>query len=307
MEIDARQRQRSIYRVTVAGTAINTLLLLFKFVAGVLGHSSAMIADAVHSLSDFISDLVVMVFIHLSSKPKDKDHDYGHGKYETLATALIGLGLGLVGLMLLYEGTAKVVMALQGKPLEQPGVIALVAAVVSIALKEWAYRFTVRVGDRTGSEAVVANAWHHRSDAFSSVGTGLGIGGALLLGSEWAVLDPIAAIIVSFLIMKEAYQLCRKAVGELLEESLSDEVEQEINRIVMEEPQVSDLHNLRTRRIGNNVVIDMHFRMPGTITLNAAHQHTLNIERRLRDRFGHDAIINIHCEPIKVNGSYLKT
>ena len=292
-------RQRKIYQVTIYGAAINTLLLIFKFVAGILGHSSAMIADAVHSLSDFVSDLVVMLFIHLSGKPQDKDHDYGHGKYETLATAVIGIGLGLVGFLLLYEGAVKIWDAINGEQLPSPGLIAFIAALASILLKEWAYQFTVRVGRQVNSEAVIANAWHHRSDALSSVGTGLGIGGAILLGKGWTILDPLASIIVSILILKEAYELTRKSMGELLEESLPDDQEKIIEKLVLEEPLVSDLHNLRTRRIGNKIVIDMHLRMPGTISLNEAHQHTLNIEHRLREHFGRDNIITIHCEPQK--------
>ena len=294
-----QQRQRRIYQVTIYGALINTFLLVFKFVAGIMGHSAAMIADAVHSLSDFVSDLVVMLFIHLSGKPQDKDHDYGHGKYETLATAVIGIGLALVGLMLLYGGAVKIWAAIQGEQLPSPGLIAFVAALASILLKEWAYRFTMRVGRQVNSEAVIANAWHHRSDALSSVGTGLGIGGAILLGKGWTILDPLAAIIVSALILKEAYELTRTAVGELLEESLPEATEKEIVQIVLAEPQVSDLHHLRTRRIGNKIAMDMHLRMPGDISLNEAHQHTLNIERRLRQHFGQDNIINIHCEPVK--------
>lgn len=187
--MDEKQRLRSVYKVTIAGSIINVLLLVLKFAAGILGHSAAMIADAIHSLTDFATDVVVLVFVKLGNKPKDKDHDYGHGKYETLATAIIGISLFVVGVMICWSGLVKTYHAFLGEKLQQPGVVALVAAVVSIVMKEWAYQFTVRVGRKFHSEAVVANAWHHRSDALSSIGTMMGVGGAILLGSHWAVLD----------------------------------------------------------------------------------------------------------------------
>ena len=222
--IDARER--SVYRVTIAGSIINVALLVFKFVSGIVGGSAAMIADAVHSLSDFLTDIVVLVFVRLSSKPSDEDHDYGHGKYETLATAIIGLALLAVGVMICYNGVSKTFAALRGEQLSTPGWIAFVAAVLSVVLKEWAYRFTVKVGREVDSQAVVANAWHHRSDAFSSVGTAIGIGGAIMLGQRWAVLDPIAAIIVSIFILKAAWGLIGQSTAELLEASLTKNVEE---------------------------------------------------------------------------------
>lgn len=300
------QRQRIIYGVTLKGSVINVVLLLFKFVAGFVGGSAAMIADAVHSLSDFLTDIVVVVFVRLGNKPEDRDHDYGHGKYETLATALIGLSLLFVGAMICYGGAEKVLKAWHGEAPAMPGWIALAAAVVSILLKEWAYRFTASAGRRVQSQAVVANAWHHRSDALSSVGTGLGIGGALLLGDRWTVLDPIAAIIVSFFIMRTAWKLLRDALGELLEESLPEKTEDEIVAIVRDEPDVSEVHHLRTRRIGSHIAIDMHVRMPGDTSLYDAHRHATDIERRLRTRFGDHTYINLHVEPLKVNGEYVR-
>jgi cation diffusion facilitator family transporter len=299
-------RERDIYRVTIAGGIINVALLIFKFTAGILGHSAAMIADAVHSLSDFLTDVVVLVFVKLSSKPQDKDHDYGHGKYETIATAIIGIALLGVGAMICYNGITKTWQAIQGQPLQKPGIIALIAAILSIIFKEWAYQFTVRVGKRVNSQAVIANAWHHRSDAFSSIGTALGIGGAIVLGSHWAVLDPIAAIIVSFFIIRMAYQLVRQAMGELTEQSLPDDVEDEIIKIAESEEGVSGLHHLQTRKIGNEIAIDMHVRMPGEMSLYDSHQHATNIEHKLKDRFGEQTHVGLHVEPVKIEGSYKK-
>lgn len=297
-------RQKETYRVTIAGSIINILLLAFKFAAGILGHSAAMIADAIHSLTDFVTDAIVLVFVRLGSKPTDHDHDYGHGKYETLASAIIGVSLLVVGMMICYSGVTKTYHAMCGEPLQQPGFIALAAAVASVVLKEWAYRFTVRVGRRCHSEAVVANAWHHRSDALSSVGTTVGIGGAIILGEKWAVLDPLTAIVVSFFIMKAAWSVLSKAVGELTDGSLPKETEDEIEKIVNEDKDVSVVHNLCTRRIGNRIAIEMHVRMPGETSLYVAHHHATEIEKRLKQRFGADTHISIHLEPVKVNGHY---
>lgn len=297
-------RQKETYRVTIAGSIINILLLAFKFAAGILGHSAAMIADAIHSFTDFVTDAIVLVFVRLGSKPTDHDHDYGHGKYETLASAIIGVSLLVVGMMICYSGVTKTYHAMCGEPLQQPGFIALAAAVASVVLKEWAYRFTVRVGRRCHSEAVVANAWHHRSDALSSVGTTVGIGGAIILGEKWAVLDPLTAIVVSFFIMKAAWSVLSKAVDELTDGSLPKETEDEIEKIVSEDKDVSVVHNLCTRRIGNRVAIEMHVRMPGETSLYVAHHHATEIEQRLKQRFGADTHISIHLEPVKVNGHY---
>ena len=301
----AKDREKSIYRVTLAGSAVNVVLLVFKFVAGFLGGSAAMIADAVHSLSDFITDVIVLLFVRLSSKPEDSDHDYGHGKYETLATSLIGLALLCVGVMIMYNGVRSIVSAVMGNPLPQPGMIALAAALVSIALKEWAYRFTAKVGRECESQAVIANAWHHRSDALSSIGTAVGIGGAILLGEKWTVLDPIAAVVVSVFIIRTAWQLTKQSAGELLEQSLPAEMEREIETIVASEPMASEVHHLRTRRIGSHIAIEMHLRMPGNITLYESHQHATNIEQELRKRFGASTHIGLHVEPLKINGKYV--
>lgn len=292
-------REKEIYKVTIVGSVVNLLLLVFKFAAGFLGHSAAMLADAVHSLSDFVTDVIVIVFVRISNKPQDKGHDYGHGKYETLATAIIGLLLLIVGFGILWNGASSIYTFLRGGKLEEPGMVALVAAVVSIVLKEILYRYTVAKGKKLNSQAVIANAWHHRSDVLSSVGTAVGIGGAILLGEHWRVLDPIAAVIVSFFIMKVAIRLLIPCVDELLEKSLPDEVEKEIEQALLSFPGVSEPHHLRTRRIGSYCAIEVHVRMDGQITLEEAHNTATAIEHKLKEMFGEGTLINIHVEPKK--------
>lgn len=293
------EREKEIFRVTIWGGIINVVLLVVKFAAGIFGHSAAMIADAVHSLTDFATDVVVLVFVHLGNKPADRDHDYGHGKYETLATAIIGTSLLAVGVLIFCSGAGKTWRVIQGEMLPSPGKVALVAAVASIVLKEWAYRFTVKVGKRCQSEAVVANAWHHRSDALSSVGTMIGIGGAIFLGNRWTVLDPLASIVVSVFIVRAAWQLMMESMKELTEASLSDEDEAVIMHIAASEPGVSEVHNLRTRRVGNRIAIEMHARMLGSTPLVEAHLHATAIEHRLKEHFGPDSLVSIHLEPVK--------
>lgn len=290
-------REQRIYRVTLTGSIVNIVLLVMKFVAGILGNSAAMVADAVHSLSDFLTDIVVLAFVKFSSKPADHDHDYGHGKYETIATSIIGMALVVVAVMLGWNGMEKIVQVIQGEWLESLGIIAFVAAIVSVALKEWIFRITRKVAHEVNSQALEANAWHHRSDALSSIGTAIGIGGAVLLGNYWTILDPLAAIVVSALIFITAFRLLRQASGELLEESLPQETEDKIEQIVYQDSLASDVHKLHTRRIGSIIAIEMHLRLPGYITLSESHVHATELEKRLREEFGVGTHIMLHIEP----------
>lgn len=292
-------REKEIYKVTIIGGVVNFILLVFKFLAGIIGHSAAMVADAVHSLSDFVTDIVVIVFVKISGKPQDESHDYGHGKYETLATAIIGVVLMGAGIGILVSSVTGIVDAFNGKVLEAPGILALVAAALSIILKEILYQYTAFKGKKLDSKAVVANAWHHRSDAFSSVGTLIGIAGAIFLGEKWRVLDPIAAFIVSVFIIKVAVDLIKPCIDELLEKSLSKDIEENILSIVTAFPEVDQPHHLRTHRIGNNIAIEIHIRMDGTMSLRDAHDITKKIESAIKDEFGSGTHIGIHMEPKK--------
>lgn len=299
MESQASTRIRAIYRVTLIGSMVNAALIVVKLAAGIVGRSSALTADAVHSLSDFLTDIIVLVFVRISGKPKDADHNYGHGKYETFSAMVIGVILCFVGAGLGLGSAIRVFDAFHGNPLPAPEWTALIVAALSIIAKESLFRYTITRGRRLNSTAVIANAWHHRSDAFSSIGALAGIAGAMFLGPDWRVLDPIAAIIVSVFIIKSGIDITRPNIGELLEKSLSPDDENRIRRIVMSVPGVKAEHNLRTRRIGNIVSIEMHAKMAGHITLTEAHNIASEIERRIRDAYGSDSLINIHMEPAK--------
>ena len=292
-------RERGIYRVTIVGSIVNIVLVIFKFLAGILGHSAAMIADAVHSLSDFVTDIVVLLFIRISGKPADEDHGYGHGKYETLATVVISLILFGVGVGIIVNAVEQIVAFMNGVVPQSPSTIALVAAALSIVVKELLYRYTVRAAEHLNSQTVVANAWHHRSDALSSIGVLIGIGGAMFLGEQWRVLDPLAALVVSGFIIKVSINLFKPCIEELLERSLPDDVERQIESIILSVDGVTSPHHLRTRRIGNNYAIEVHIRMDGNLTLNEAHRITTTVEQQLKAQFGAGTHVGIHTEPIK--------
>ncbi len=292
-------REKEISRVTVAGGVVNLLLVALKFVAGIAGRSAAMVADAVHSLSDFITDIVVLVFVGISARPQDASHDYGHGKFETIATFFIGLALAGAAIGIVVSGATKLAAWLQGEDIPVPGTLALWAALISIVVKEILFQYTARKGKKLESQALVANAWHHRSDALSSIAAAIGIGGAIIFGNRWTVLDPLASIVVGAMLVKVAWDLLGPAIGELTDKSLPEDVENEILGIIEDAPGVSEPHNLRTRRIGNRVAVEVHIRLDGNLTLAEAHERTSQIEKRLKERFGSDSHITIHMEPVK--------
>lgn len=291
------RRIYTINKVTLIGSVVNLLLTAGKIAAGIIGKSSAMIADGIHSLSDLATDIIVLVFIRVSGRERDKNHRYGHGKYETFATMLISFALLFVGAGILWTSSKKVIDSFNGVIIEQPGYIALYAAIVSIVVKEGLYWYTKIIGVRVNSQAMVANAWHHRSDAFSSIGTALGISGAILLGEKWRVLDPIAGIIVSFFILKVAWDIASPSIKELLENSLPDETENEILEIVENTSGVLGFHNLRTRKIGNVNAIEVHVKVDKDLSVELSHQIATEIEKSLRNRFGSQSHIGIHIEP----------
>ena len=293
------EREREIYKVTLVGSIGNAALLAFKFVAGVVGHSPAMIADAVHSLSDFVTDVVVMLFVSISAKPQDASHEYGHGKFETLASFLIAIALMLAAAGIISSGCKSLAAWWGGEQLPMPGSIALWAALLSIVVKELLYQYTAYKGRQLQAQLMLANAWHHRSDALSSVGAAVGIGGALLLGNRWTVLDPLASIVVGLMLVRVAWMLMQTSMSELTEGSLPAATEQQIVRTICSFPDVQQPHNLRTRRIGDHIAIEVHVRMDGRLPLSVVHERATAIERKLKEQFGDKTHVTLHMEPIK--------
>lgn len=290
-------REKEIRKITLWGSLVNLVLTVFKIIAGVMGRSAAMIADGIHSLSDLLSDVVVLVFTHMSSKGKDRDHSFGHGKFETLATLIVSVMLVAVGTDLMIGAIRSIIGFCRGDDIPEPGIIALIAAVVSILSKEILYHATVKVGKKTGSTVVVANAWHHRSDAFSSIGAMAGTGGAMLLGGRWTVLDPVASCVISVAIIVIAVRLALPSLAELLETSLPEDIEQEIVAIASAVKGVNDVHELKTRRNGISFIIDAHIAVNPDISIVEAHDIATDVEDALRSRYGQETQINIHVEP----------
>lgn len=291
------QRKSEIRRITLWGAVVNLLLTAGKLVAGALGHSAAMVADGVHSLSDLISDVVVLAFTHISAKGKDRDHSFGHGKFETLATLIISIILVIVGGKLMSEGIRSIIDIINGTVLPRPGIIALAAAAVSIAAKEILYHVTMKTGKRVQSPVVIANAWHHRSDALTSIGSLLGIGGAIILGSKWTILDPIASCAISIAIIIVAFRMAMPSIAELLEASLPEEIENQITATASAVEGVRDFHELKTRRNGISFIIDAHITVDPDISIVEAHNIATRVEEALRTKFGSETQISIHMEP----------
>lgn len=294
-----RAREKQITRVTLIGSIVNLILTAIKITAGVVGKSGAMIADGIHSLSDLASDIVVLIFVPIAGKAKDKDHQYGHGKFETLATLVVSLILMVVAIRLVASSAKSIISALSGNILPKPGYIALAAAIISIVSKEILYQYTALVARRTNSSVCKANAWHHRSDALSSIGSLLGIGGAVILGNKWTILDPVAAVIIGLMILFVAIKMAKAPIEELMEKSLDEETEREITDIILATEGVQNMHNLKTRRNGQSKIIDCHIRVKRTISIVEAHDIATNVEKNLKQKFGNETQTSIHIEPEK--------
>lgn len=292
------ERYNEAMHVTKVGILANIVLVILKFIAGVLGRSSAVIADAVHSLSDFASDILVIAGIRLAERPADKTHKFGHGKFETLSAIFLSFLLILTGIGLFAAGAGKIIKFLKGTAIAKPGWIALFAAFVSILIKEFLYHYTIKIGRRINSQSVIANAIHHRSDSLSSLGALLGVGGAVFLSEKWRVLDPLAAIIVSFFIIQISISILKKSLDEFLEASLGEEIENEILEIAACIPGAENPHNLKTRSIGSYVAIDIHIEVDSSLNIKEAHDISSEVEKRLKERFGETAFVSVHIEPV---------
>ena len=295
--MDTVAREKKIRNVTLWGALVNLVLTGLKLLAGVLGHSAAMLADGLHSLSDLLSDAVVLIFTHISSKGEDRDHSFGHGKFETFATLIVSVMLIVVGAGLMKSGVSSIINVLHGEVLPSPGYIALAAAAISIISKEILFRVTAKVGRNVESPIVIANAWHHRSDAMSSVGSLIGIAGAMLLGSKWTILDPLASCCISVAIIVVAIKMGLPSISELLEASLPEDVENNIRDTATSVPGVRNIHELKTRRNGMSYIIDAHILVDPTISVVESHDIASKVEEALTLKFGTETQINIHVEP----------
>lgn len=296
-------RTSHLIRITLWGALTNLLLSALKMVAGILGTSAAMVADAIHSLSDLLTDGVVLLMVHLGGQDADKEHDFGHGKFETFGTLVVALLLIAVSLSLCYHGIKEITDILSS-PIGggrvgavAPSWLAFWAALISILVKEALFQWTYRVGKAKNSPAVMANAWHHRSDALSSIGALLGIGGAILLGGKWIILDPIVCVIIAIVIIVMAVKMIIPAIAELLDASLPAATENEIEQIALSIAGVEDVHELKTRRSGPAILASLHLVVDSQMTVLEAHDITIEVESALRAHFGENMQLSIHIEP----------
>lgn len=283
--------------VTWVGFWCNATLGTAKIIAGVLGRSGAVIADGVHSFSDFITDVIVLVMVTIGRRKANRHYEYGHGKYETFATMLISVALVIVGVVIFREGLDKILQSLSGKDIPRPGWIALAVCAVSIAVKEWLYHYTRRAGERIHSGAVIANAWHHRSDSLSSIATLLGVGAAMLLGDKARICDPIAEMIVAIFIVIVGIRMSIPAVRELLEVALPEEMQNEIRDVITSVDGVYTYHHMRTRRNGSTIIVDIHIKVDPHIQVVDAHHIATGVENGIMDKFGSNTIVTTHIEP----------
>jgi cation diffusion facilitator family transporter len=295
--LNGQIRAKEGIRITILGMVVNIILTALKIFAGLLGRSSAVLADGIHSLSDIATDIIVIFGISFSGKPRDEGHDFGHGKFETIVTALVGLFLIGVGGGIMFSSIRSFWNFSEGVAPEKPGWITVIVAVLSILLKEIIFRMTMRKAEMLESGALKANAWHHRTDSFSSIAVLIGVSSAIIIGGRWTILDPIAAAFVSLLIIKVAWDLLRNSIMELSEASLDRNTEERIMSIITSVKEARDPHNLRTRRIGSTIAIDVHIKAPGDLPLKTAHDISLKVERKIRSEFGEETYIHVHMDP----------
>ena len=253
---------------SIISMIVNVILSVFKLFAGVFARSSAMISDAVHSTSDIFSTIVVMLGVHAASRAADKQHPYGHERMECVAAGFLAAVLAATGLGIGYMGVQRIIQGIEGN-LETPGVIALVAAVVSIITKEWMYRFTKRRANKINSSALMADAWHHRSDAFSSIGSLVGIGGALL---GLPILDPIASLVICVLILKAAFDVAKDAMAKMVDTACDGETEENIRKVILQQQGVCGIDELKTRTFASKIYVDTEIAVDGTLLLKEAHK-----------------------------------
>lgn len=295
MTQDSRQNPQTIVnRVTSIGIIGNVLLSLFKFLAGIFGHSSAMVSDAIHSLSDVLATFIAWLGIKLSMQAPDREHPYGHERLECVASLLLGAILFGTGLMIGLSGL-KTILAGHYDELQSPGSVALIAAVVSIATKEGMFWYTRHYAKVLNSAAFMADAWHHRSDALSSIGSLIGIGGAML---GFPILDPLASVAIAVCIIKVAYDILKDAVSKMLDTACSSEYEKKLADFISAQDGVDRLDVLHTRMFGNKIYIDAEISVDGDKSLTDAHEIAESVHTQVEKHFDNIKHIMIHVNPM---------
>ena len=291
--VDFEKTATNVSLVSVAG---NTVLSLLKLLAGILAHSGAMISDAVHSASDVFSSFIVIIGVKLSVKAADKEHPYGHERFECVAAIVLAVVLAVTGLLIGYRAVETIRAGSAAQPM--PGLLALVAAVVSIAAKEAMYWYTRFYAKRLNSTSLMANAWHHRSDALSSIGALVGIAGARL---GYPVMEPVASLVICLFILKAAYDIFRDATAKMVDHACDAETEQRLADCVLEEPSVLGIDSLQTREFGSRIYVDLEIRLDGDLRLTDAHAIAERVHDRIEREFPSVKHIMVHVNPDEKN------
>jgi cation diffusion facilitator family transporter len=279
-------------KVTLVGVLVNTFLILLKLFAGIFGSSQALIADAVHSISDLFTDAVVLIGIKISKKPPDKTHHFGHARIETLASTIVGMALIGTALYIGIEASLTIYRHTE----YHPTTLALFGAAVSIVLKEALYHYTIRTGRRIKSQLIVANAWHHRSDALSSVAVFIGVAGTQI-NPSWHILDSFAALLVSFFIVKVGLEILRDALREFTDTAPKPEIIRKIRQCALSVNGVIDTHDLRVRTSGGLYQMEIHIVVDGQLTVLEGHNIAKAVEGCLVEDVGNFGSITIHVDP----------
>ncbi|MCI5943451.1 MAG: cation diffusion facilitator family transporter [Eubacterium sp.] len=290
--MDVKESKKIAMHISNVSIVINVVLSALKVIAGVFAHSSAMISDAVHSLSDVFSTFVVMIGIHISSKDSDKDHQYGHERYESVASIILATMLGLTGAGIGYAGIKAILYG--ADELKAPGMLALLAAVISIIVKELMFWYTKAGAEKINSGALMADAWHHRSDALSSVGSLIGIGAARL---GYPIFDPIASIVICLFIFKAAFDIYKDAVNKMVDASVDEETLEQIREVIAKQEGVLGIDEIRTRLFGSRYYVDVEISADGNQTLWQAHAIAEKVHDIIEEQFRDAKHVMVHVNP----------
>ena len=289
----AEKRKRETRRVTLVGLFVNLVLIAAKISAGIVGRSDAVVADGVHSGSDMISDVMILIGLLFWAKPRDRDHPYGHERIETLTTLVLALLLFGAGILITYRASTDVWRRHESVP----GFVALYAAIAAIVVKEVLFRWTKRVGTGMKSLAVVANAWHHRSDALSSIPVALAVLTAIVIPAWWFI-DSLAAIVVSIFIIYAAYRIARPSFMQLIDTAPPAEVQEALERVMRSTDGIISVHEIRARYLGSKIMAEAHVEVLGSVTVEEGHRIAEEVKKNVLEKFPEIEDITIHIEPV---------
>lgn len=290
--MEQQQRKEKAMRISWITLWGNLLLSCGKAFAGIYGHSNAMISDAIHSASDVFTTLIVMIGVKIGAKQSDQNHPYGHERFESIAALLLGLLLAIVGLCIGYEAANELFHHAESIP--TPGILPLIAAIVSILVKEWMYRVTFQIGKEIQSDAIIADAWHHRSDAFSSIGSLIGIAGARL---GFPILDPLAGLVICGFILETSIKIIKEATDKMVDHACDEDMYGQIQEVISHIAGINRIDDMKTRLFGDKIYVDVEVSINGTLTLYEAHQIAEDVQKQIEEQFHEVKHCMVHVNP----------